>query len=96
MRGFLPPLLICILTLAGFGWWQHGRAEAALSRAKTAEAQVAGYQEAAAMLDGHLQAVRAERDRWATVAAELEKMEGADEPLNAYERAVLDRVRAAP
>lgn len=92
-RALLPAALLLALALGGWGWWQHQRAQAATTRATAAEALVAGYAEASRLLDRHLQAVAAERDRWAAVAAELDQMEGADEPLNAYERAVLDRVR---
>lgn len=92
-RYALPALLALCLALGGFGWWQQRRADAATARADLAERQVAGYREAAAMLDQHLQATLAERDKWAAIAADLDKMEGADEPLNAYGRAVLDRLR---
>lgn len=86
-------LLVVALLLGGWGWWQGTRVVAATARAEAAEAKVAGYKEAAALLDSHLIKVRAERDRWAAMATELELLEGVDEPLNDYERAVLDRVR---
>lgn len=94
-RYLLPGLLAMLLAAGGWGWWQHRRAVDALARATAAEARVVGLQEAAAALDRHLRTVAAERDRWAAIAAEVDQLEGADEPLNAYGRAVLDRVRRA-
>ena len=92
-RYLLSAALALALALGGWGWWQHQRAVAALARAEAAEARAAGLEEAARALDRHLQRVAAERDRWAAIATEVGQMEGADDPLNAYERAVLDRVR---
>lgn len=76
--------------LAAVQTWRVGRLT---DRAETAEALAAGYADGARKLDDHLRAVAAERDRWRAVAEELETVEGRDDPLNAYERAVLDRVR---
>ena len=86
--------IIIALTLIGALtaalWW--GREQ--YQRAEAAEAQVAGYQEAARVLSAHVRAAEAERQRWRAVAEELSTVEGRDEELNPYERAVLDRVRA--
>lgn len=86
------------LAVAACGWavFENRRADAATARAKAAEAQVIGYREAAAMLDAHLTTVKAARDRWAAAAKQLNRLEGADDALNPYERAVLDLVRTAP
>ncbi len=78
-----------IAALVAALWWggeQHERAEAA-------EAQVVAYQEAARVLSAHMRAAEAEREKWRSVAEELSTLEGRNEDLNPYERAVLDRVR---
>lgn len=72
---------------------QTWRLSAWRDRATAAEAQVASYRAAAVALDAHLTAAKAERDHWRDVAQDLSNVEGRDEPLNTYERAVLDRVR---
>lgn len=95
MRAYLAGGLLAILaSLAGWGWWQHSRAVAAETRAATAEARAAALDEATRALSRHIATVQDQRDHWRAVASDLETKEGADEPLNDYERAVLDRVRA--
>ncbi len=54
---------------------------------------LAGQQRAIAALSAHVRGLQATAAHWRNVAAELETYEGHDEPLNPYERAVLDRVR---
>lgn len=78
---------------AAFGAYQKSRADRAQARADAAEALVEGYKEANRILDSHLRKAEQERDRWEQVAQELESEEGIDEPLNSYERSVLERVR---
>lgn len=58
-----------------------------------ANAQIEGYKEAARQLDAHLKAVEAQRRYWQDAATALQDIEGADETLNPYLRAVLDCVR---
>lgn len=60
---------------------------------KLAKEEVAAYKEAAAMLDQHLAFREEENQKWQTAKEIVKKQEGANEPLNAYERAVLDCVR---
>lgn len=87
----VPMLLPLALILLVVGWgvyaW-HLRAE--LSEAN---AQIEGYKEAARQLDAHLKAVEAQRRYWQNAATALQNIEGADETLNPYLRAVLDCVR---
>ncbi len=89
-RAILTLALIAAV-LAGVQTWRVGRLQ---DRAEAAEAQVSAYQEAARVLSAHVRAAEAEREKWRTVAEELSTVEGRDDPLNPYERAVLDRVRA--
>lgn len=49
--------------------------------------------EARAVLDAHMDRVARDAAHWRRVAADLSEKEGADEPLNPYERAVLDSLR---
>ena len=88
-RAVLVLAAICAAVAAVQTW----RVDRLAERAAAAEALAAGYAEGARKLDEYLVVVSRERDRWRAVAEELETVEGRDDPLNDYERAVLDRVR---
>lgn len=83
----LPLALILLVVGCGVYAW-HLRAE--LSEAN---AQIEGYKEAARQLDAHIRVVEEQRRYWQDAATALQDIEGADETLNPYLRAVLDCVR---
>ncbi|RWR25508.1 hypothetical protein D2T31_05040 [Sinirhodobacter populi] len=80
--------LVAVTAICGGLYIRQIKAELAEERAK-----VSAYQEAAKVLSAHVKAVETEREKWRSVAEELSTVEGRDEALNPYERAVLDRVR---
>lgn len=86
-------LAVALLASGGASYLLWGRWQAARDRADRAEARAEAQERAIGSLDAYLATMEAERDRWRQAAQELETVEGRDEPLNPYERAVLDRVR---
>ncbi len=58
-----------------------------------AQQTIEAHIEAATKLDDHLRRQAEDAAKWRRITDETDRIGGADEPLNAYERAVLDRVR---
>lgn len=56
-------------------------------------AELAAQREAAQMLDAHLRRQAEQAARWREFVEQSDQIGGADDPLNDYERAILDRVR---
>jgi hypothetical protein len=84
---------VALMTLF-WSWDERGeRIDALTDDLRAANASIAAHEEAAAVLDAHYRREREAAARWEAVAEELSHTEGADEPLNDYERAVLERVR---
>lgn len=83
--------------LVAFIWsWESrgNRIEAQEKALSAAQATIDAHEQAEAVLQAHYDRLTAETERWQRTVAELSQVEGVDEPLNDYERAVLDRVRA--
>jgi len=59
------------------------------------EARVHGYEEASRIMTRYSSLLQEERKRWQDIAAELETLDGINDPLNPYLRAVFERVRSA-
>lgn len=77
-------VLALLATITGWGLWQRSRAVSAEERAGAAEAQVAGYTEAArmrAVQDARLAQLREDA---AALDRDLQTQEGADAPLSHY------------
>lgn len=96
-------LAVAVVASAGFAYllWQNGRMSDKLkltrSELASAEASLAAQKvaldqalEAQDTLQSHLDRSEADIERWRATGLELGKLEGADEVLNPYERAVLD------
>ena len=93
--------LLAVAVLLSWGLWQRGdriaaRADLAVAEQAliTSTAQIDQMRLARAVLDGHLKRTEAERDKWAALARTYDQLEGRNDPLNPYLRAVLDGVRA--
>ncbi|MBV7408212.1 hypothetical protein [Maritimibacter sp. DP1N21-5] len=92
----LAALGLALAAAAGGTWWILSLRQdvADLTRERDAALRtIEAHEEAARVLDAHIQFQTAERQRWEQIAKDLDNMEGADAPLSDYGRAVLDRVR---
>ncbi|MBV7408782.1 hypothetical protein [Maritimibacter sp. DP1N21-5] len=92
----LAALGLALAAVGGGTWWVMSLRQdvAQLTRERDAALRtIEAHEEAARVLDAHIKFQTAERQRWEQIAKDLETMEGADEPLSDYGRAVLDRVR---
>lgn len=81
-----------LAAITGWGLWQRSRAVTALERAVDAEAQVAGYAEAARMRATQDALLAAQRAEAAALDHDLAGMEGADAPLSDYLGAAAGRL----
>lgn len=88
-------LAVLSLGLGGTGFFYREKSLKLGADLVAARAVAEGLRRTTLALQTHIQEVEAEREHWRLVATELEVVEGADEPLNPYERAVLDRVRGS-
>lgn len=82
-------------TLGSLMTFYYNAYDKATERAERAESEASGLREAQRGLERQLHFLEEERARWEAVIEELGQLEGANEPLNDYGRAVLERVRAA-
>lgn len=82
IRVVAPIVIMAALWL--WGWWQQGRADAALERAEAAESLVVGYREAAQMRAAQDANLARLRDDAAAIDHDLNTMEGGDAPLSGY------------
>ena len=80
---------VLVIALGLALWWGWTQRE----RAIEAENRAAGLEASIEQIEGALTYATSQRDHWQSVATELSTVEGRDEDLNPYERAVLDRVR---
>ena len=86
----IPALVASLLAALAASVWFNLHQRDALRAERSRNAALV---EANRALDEYLQAERETREYWQSAAEELDKVEGRDEALNPYERAVLDRVR---
>ena len=99
--------LVAITSLVGAVGYYHtqnailaSKLSSAEMRVSIAEANVAVQKRALAqanaaraVLESHLDQAEQDAERWRKTASDLSSKEGANEALNAYERAVLDSLR---
>lgn len=83
--------LLLITSLAAA--WQFWRADRMRARLTVAEQQLEAHREANKVLNHYIEKVQAANQHWQGVLRDLEVKGGRDDPLNDYERAVLDSVR---
>jgi hypothetical protein len=86
-------LSVTVVLLSGWAYITHLRLSAARADLAAARQTVEAYKEAAVKLDEHLQRQAEDAAKWRAIEQETDVIGGADETLNDYERAVLDRVR---
>lgn len=97
MRSYLiAGLAVLMLGLGGTATWYKLKADRLGSALSIERAVTAGLRRSNVALQELMAEVEAEREHWRQVAVELETVEGADEALNPYERAVLERVLRSP
>jgi hypothetical protein len=85
--------LLVVVSLAAA--WQHWRMGRLTNQLHNAEQQLSAYREATKALNHYIEKAQAANQHWQGVLRDLETKGGRDEPLNDYERAVLDSVRAS-
>jgi hypothetical protein len=88
----LRGVLIVALLSAGGAYIQTQRLERAIERAEEAERYSQGLLRTVSALKSWAETREAEAKRWRETVEGLEQYEGADDPLNDYERAVFDSV----
>lgn len=75
-----------VVALAGWGWWQHSRAEALAANLMAAQSRIVGYEAAAVVHRAHIQRLERITADAVTLDREFQQEEGADAPLDDYLR----------